>query len=79
VRRAAARSLGQIRSRAAVPALIAVVTDERAPDDVRREAANSLGLIGDPTAIPALRALRTARDPYLSRIASEAILKIAPG
>ncbi|MDT4895905.1 MAG: hypothetical protein QOH25_982 [Acidobacteriota bacterium] len=79
VRRAAARSLGQIRSRAAVPALIAVVTDERAPDDVRREAANSLGLIGDPTAIPALRALLTARDPYLSRIASEAILKIAPG
>lgn len=79
VRRAAARSLGQIRSRAAVPALIAVVTDERAPDDVRREAANSLGLIGDPAAIPALRALLTARDPYLSRIASEAILKIAPG
>jgi HEAT repeat protein len=79
VRRAAARSLGQIHSRAAVPALIAVVIDERAPDDVRREAANSLGLIGDPTAIPALRSLLTARDPYLSRIASEAILKIAPG
>lgn len=77
VRRAAAHSLGQIRSRAAVPALSAAVTDERAPDDVRREAASSLGLIGDPAALPALRAVLTARDPYLSRIASEAILKIA--
>jgi HEAT repeat protein len=77
VRRAAAHSLGQIRSRAAVPALSAVVTDERAPDDVRREAANSLGLIGDPSAVPALRAVLTARDPYLSIIASEALRKIA--
>jgi HEAT repeat protein len=77
VRRAAARSLGQFRARAAVPALIAVVMDARAPDDVRREAANSLGLIGDPSAVPALRAALTARDPYLSRIASEALRKIA--
>lgn len=77
VRRAAAHSLGQIRSRAAVPALGAVVMDERAPDDVRREAANSLGLIGDPSAVPALRAVLTARDPYLSLIASEALRKIA--
>jgi HEAT repeat protein len=77
VRRAAARSLGQIRSHAAVPALSAVVMDERAPDDVRREAANSLGLIGDPTAVAALRSVLDARDPYLSRIAFEALLKIA--
>lgn len=77
VRRAAARSLGQIRVRVAVPALSAVVLDERAPDDVRREAANSLGLIGDPSAVPALRAVLSARDPYLSRIASEALSKIA--
>jgi HEAT repeat protein len=76
VRRAAAHSLGQIRSRAAVPALIAVLSDERAPDDVRREAANSLGLIGDPAAAPALRAVIVARDPYLSRIAHESLLKI---
>jgi HEAT repeat protein len=76
VRRAAARSLGQIRSRAAVTALITLVADERAPDDVRREAANSLGLIGDPTAAATLRALSDARDPYLARIANEALLKI---
>ena len=79
VRRAAAHSLGQIRSRAAVPALASVVTDERAPDDVRREAANSLGLIGDPAAVPALRAVLTASDPYLSRIAADALQKIAQG
>jgi HEAT repeat protein len=77
VRRAAAHSLGQIRSRAAVPALVSIVMDERAPADVRREAANSLGLIGDAAAVPALRAVLTARDPYLARIAAEALLKIA--
>jgi HEAT repeat protein len=79
IRRAAAHSLGQIRSRAAVPALAALVLDEGAPDDVRREAANSLGLIGDPAAVPALRAVLRARDPYLSQIASEALMKIAQG
>ena len=78
VRRAAARSLGQIRSRAAVPALTAALADERAGDDVRREAARSLGLIGDPAAIPSLRAVLNSRDPYLSRIAYEALRKIAP-
>src|SRR5918911_16502 len=78
VRRAAARSLGEIRSRAGVPALIAVLEDERAPDDIRREAASSLGLIGDSTAVPALRTALAARDPYLSRTAYEALLKIAP-
>ncbi|HEX8709019.1 MAG TPA: HEAT repeat domain-containing protein [Pyrinomonadaceae bacterium] len=78
VRRAAARSLGQIGSRAAVPVLIAVVLDERAPDDVRRESARSLGSIADPSAVQALRSLLTARDPYLSRIAYEALLRIAP-
>ena len=78
VRRAAARSLGQIRSRAGVPALIDTLSDARAEDDVRREAARSLGLIGDAAAVPALRTALASRDPYLSRIAYEALLKIAP-
>lgn len=78
VRRAAARSLGQIGSRAALPVLIATLADERAPDDLRREAATSLGLIGDPSAINALRAVLASRDPLLSRIAYEALKKIAP-
>lgn len=78
VRRSAARSLGQIGSRAAVPALVETLQDERSEEDVRREAARSLGLIGDASAVPALRSALAARDPYLSRIAYEALLKIAP-
>jgi HEAT repeat protein len=77
VRRAAAHSLGQIGSRASVPALIGVLEDERAPDDLRREAATSLGLIGDTAAAPALRASLTSSDPYLSRIAYDALRKIS--
>lgn len=76
VRRAAAHSLGQIGSRAAVPSLVAVLEDERAPDDVRREAAISLGIIGDASATPALRAVLDSRDPYLSRAAHDALSKL---
>jgi HEAT repeat protein len=77
VLRAAARSLGQIGDRAGAPALIVVLQDEKAEDDVRREAALALGAIGDPVAIPALRGVLTARDPYLSHAAHEAIQKIS--
>ena len=76
VLRAAARSLGQIGSPGAVPALIAVLQDEKADDDVRRESAVALGLIGEPSSLPALRNVLTARDPYLSRAAHEAVQKI---
>jgi len=75
--RATAHSLGEIGSRAGAPVLIAVLSNDSMPDDVRREAALALGLIGDSAAIPALRAALTANDPYLSRIASEALRKIA--
>ncbi len=75
---AVARALGQIGSRAGVPALIDALSTDSLPDDVRREAARSLGLIGDPSAVPALQAATDARDPYLSRIAYEALRKIAP-
>lgn len=78
VRRAAAHSLGQLRSRVAVPALISSLADEKAGDDVRREAARALGLIADPSAVPALKNVLAARDPYLSRLAYEALRKIAP-
>lgn len=77
VMRAAARSLGQIGSRAGVPALLTVVEDEKTEDDVRREAAGALGLIGDPAALPALRKLQTAQDPALSLTAFEAVRKIS--
>jgi FOG: HEAT repeat len=78
VLRAAARALGEIRSRVGVPALIAVMANERADDDLRREAARALGVIGDTSAVPALRAVLTDSDPYLSRIAYESLLKISP-
>ncbi|HVG34472.1 MAG TPA: HEAT repeat domain-containing protein [Pyrinomonadaceae bacterium] len=78
VRRAAAVSLGQIGSRVAVPALVSTLADEKVEDDVRREAARALGLIGDPSAVPALKNVLTSRDPYLSRLAFEALKKIAP-
>jgi HEAT repeat protein len=61
-----------------VPALIFALSDEKAGDDVRREAALALGLIADPAAVPALKSALAARDPYLSRLAYEALLKIAP-
>jgi len=78
VLRAAARSLGQIGSRAGVPALIATLEDEKVSDDVRREAAIALGWIRDPAAVSALRSALMARDPYLSLAADEALRKIAP-
>lgn len=77
VLRAAAHSLGQIGSRAAVPALLATLQDEQAESDVRREAATALGLIGDRTALPALSGLLSADDPYLSRAAFEASRRIS--
>lgn len=73
VLRAAARALGQIGSREAVPALIATLENEKIDDDVRREAAASLGLIGDRAALPSLRNTLNASDPYLSKLADEAI------
>lgn len=76
VLRAAATSLGQIRSRVGTAALISALNNENFPDDVRREAARSLGSIGDPAAVEALRTASTAADPYLSAIASESLKAI---
>jgi HEAT repeat protein len=73
VLRAAARALGQIGSRAGVPALIGALQDEHGEPDVRRESARALGAVGDSRALPALRVALTALDPYLSRAAQEAI------
>ncbi len=78
VLRAVSTSLGQIKSRAGTPALVATLENEKLPDDVRRECARSLAMIGDPVAIPALKAAAAAADPYLSRAAYEALLKISP-
>lgn len=74
--RAAARSLGQIGSRAGLPALIHALRDEQGEADVRRESAHALGAVGDASALPALRDAVTAIDPYLSQAAHAAIQKI---
>ena len=75
--RSAAHSLGQIRSRAGLPALIAALSNDQNPVDVRREAAAALGLIGDPSAEPSLRAALDSSDPYLAEAARQALRKLA--
>ena len=77
VLRAAAHSLGQIGSRAGVPALLAALQNENMESDVRREAATALGLIGDAAALPALNALSSDMDTYLSLAAHQAARKIS--
>lgn len=76
VMRAAARSLGQIKSRSGVSVLIATLTNDANENDVRREAATALGLIGDRAAVPALQAAFTSKDPYLSEAARDALRRL---
>ena len=76
VMRAAARSLGQIKSRAGVDVLIAALANEANDNDVRREAATALGLIGDTAAGPALQAAFASIDPYLSEAAHAALRRL---
>jgi len=77
VSRSAARALGQIGNRAGTPALLLVLQNETAGDDLRREAAEALGRIKDPSTLPALRTAMTARDPYLAQAATEAVRRIS--
>ena len=76
--RAAAKALGQTKSRAAVPALIAEMENAKVDEDIRREAASALGLIGDPSAVPALRTAASSDDPYLAQAAVTSLKKITP-
>jgi HEAT repeat protein len=76
VMRAAARSLGQIKSRASVDVLIAALANEANDNDVRREAATALGLIGDTAAAPALQAAFASIDPYLAEAAHAALRRL---
>jgi HEAT repeat protein len=77
VLRSAARSLGQIASRAGVPALIATLENSANAADTRREAATALGAIGDTAAMPALQAaFSSGEDPYLTEAARAAMRAI---
>jgi HEAT repeat protein len=73
VRRSAAKSLGQIRNRKAVPTLISALRDKTNADDVRREAAHSLGVIADESAVQVLQENLNAEDYYLAQIATDAL------
>jgi HEAT repeat protein len=80
VMRAAARSLGQIKSRAGTSVLITTLANDSIPIDVRREAATALGMIGDSSAAPALRAaIDSSADRYLAEAALEALRRIDRG
>jgi HEAT repeat protein len=76
VARAAAHSLGRIRSPLAVPSLARALNDPNSPADLRREAAEALGAIGDASASPALRATRENEDPHLAAIVTQALKHI---
>lgn len=77
VLRSVARALGEMKSRAGVPALAAALNNDKLDSDVRREAARSLGYIGDPAALPALKSAEASSDPYLAKIAHQAIMKLS--
>ena len=61
LRAKAARSLGILRGRSAMPLLVTAVAEERS-NDVRFEAARALGKIGDPSVGPDLLKLVTYTD-----------------
>ncbi len=74
----AAQALGRIGDRTVVAPLVDVLTRDESPE-VRREAAQALGLLAtkeDTAAIEALKAAKHNRDPYLSRIATAALIQI---
>ncbi|HUH06098.1 MAG TPA: HEAT repeat domain-containing protein [Kofleriaceae bacterium] len=76
-RREAAKKLGRLGDRKAVPALIQVVETESF-DVVAEHAIESLGRLGDERAVPALQrvAQDTSRDRYARELARKALAKL---
>ncbi len=58
VRRAAAHSLSELKSKEAIPVLLARVLDPQEKHVVAAEAAEALGTIGDASVLPSLMAFR---------------------
>jgi HEAT repeat protein len=73
VRYRAIEALGAKRSAAAVPSLLDLITNDRAPGVVRRMAVQALGLIGDPGTTDAIKGLLEDRDPEVAAAAGEAL------
>ncbi len=74
VRFSAARALGEIKDKSAVPALMEALKDERS--FVRSYAAKALGAIKDNSAIPALIDALKDDDPSVRQSATEALDEI---
>ncbi|MBI3945215.1 MAG: HEAT repeat domain-containing protein [Armatimonadetes bacterium] len=72
VRQAAARALGQMGDRRAVPLLVEKLRDRESP--VGQAAAEALGRLGDPQAVPALQACLSG--DALARESIEALVSI---
>jgi len=71
LRKSAAKSLGMLKSRDSVEALVAALKD---PDfKVRKSAARSLGQIGDRRAVPALRAAMADTDFTVVKYVEDAL------
>jgi len=66
-------ALGQLRSKAAVPALAAYVQEKQRSESLRVRAAETLGQIGDPEAIPALRELAARKGRIFTSAEAPAI------
>lgn len=77
VRRSAAQSLGKIRHKNSVPALITALRDTNNTDDIRRESALALGLIADKSATQVLQENVNAKDYLLAEIAKNALERIS--
>jgi HEAT repeat protein len=74
VRLRAARALGRLRDRGAVPLLIAALLHPAG--NLRKEAASALGEIGDAHAVPALTAASGDPDPEVRKAARSALQRL---
>jgi HEAT repeats len=74
LRKVAARSLGILKCRRSMPALLTAL-DGRCPA-IRHEAIEALGSMGCPEATPALEKLLKGQSRYLRRLASIALINI---
>lgn len=73
VRYRAIEALGAKRSAAAVPSLLDLITNDRAPGMVRRMAVQALGMIGDRGVADAIKGLLDDHDPEIAAAAGEAL------
>jgi HEAT repeat protein len=79
MRESAAKALGAIRDRRAIPVLVQVAQDVYEDSRVRRAAVRALGVIGNREAVPFLKAALNDDDENIRVCAAFALQKIYPG